>query len=59
MRVIEFKILLNSDRKRRKRQRLDSQSDLSGSLRISDGAEDQGKKEKFTIDSRGVLVEQV
>ncbi|PON68775.1 Zinc finger, CCCH-type [Parasponia andersonii] len=48
-----------SDRKRSKRQRLDGQSDISGSLRISDGADEQGKEGKFTSDSRGVLVEQL
>ena len=49
----------NSDRKHGKRRRLNAQSDISGSLRISDGSDYQGKEGKSTSDSRGVLVEQV
>lgn len=48
-----------SDRKRRKKQHLDGQSDISGSLRISDGTEDQVKGGNITTESRGALVEQV
>ncbi|EXC23137.1 hypothetical protein L484_018268 [Morus notabilis] len=48
-----------SDRKHKKKQRLDGQSDISGSLRISDAAEHQAKGGKFTTDSRVVLVKQL
>ena len=50
---------LSSDRKHRKKQRLDGQSDISGSVRISIGSEHQPKEEKLAVDSRGVLMEQV
>ncbi|XP_062106163.1 zinc finger CCCH domain-containing protein 13 isoform X2 [Humulus lupulus] len=50
---------LDKERKHKKRQRLDGQSDVSGSLRISDGADDQGKEGKFTNDSRSVLMEEL
>ncbi|XP_058006027.1 zinc finger CCCH domain-containing protein 13 isoform X2 [Hevea brasiliensis] len=38
----------NSDRKRRKKQHFDGQSDLSRSLKSSDGAEDRVKRRKTT-----------
>lgn len=47
------------DRRHKKKQRLDYQSDISGSLRISDAAEYQVKGGKFRTDSRGVLVKQL
>ncbi|KAH7533032.1 hypothetical protein FEM48_Zijuj04G0086500 [Ziziphus jujuba var. spinosa] len=49
------------DRKRRKKQRLDGQSDISGSLRITNGTEDQAKEGKITTETepRGALVEQL
>ncbi|KAJ4729999.1 Zinc finger CCCH domain-containing protein [Melia azedarach] len=48
-----------SDRKRRKTQQLDGQSEFSGSLKISDGIEDPVKEGKVTpSDSKVVLQEQ-
>lgn len=44
-----------SDRKRRKKQHLDGQSDISGSLRISDGTEDQAKEGKITTETEIML----
>ncbi|KAA8526484.1 hypothetical protein F0562_008313 [Nyssa sinensis] len=49
-----------SDRKRRKKQHLDGQSDFSGSLKISDGTGDRVKDNKLTSsDSKDVLEEQL
>ncbi|KAK0589117.1 hypothetical protein LWI29_009914 [Acer saccharum] len=50
--------LEKSDRKRRKKQHVDEQSDFSGSLKILDGIEDQVKEGKFTsYDSKIALRE--
>ncbi|XP_052177955.1 zinc finger CCCH domain-containing protein 13 [Diospyros lotus] len=49
-----------SDRKHRKKQPLDGQSDFSESVKISDGTEDRFRDRKLTSsDSRGVLIEQL
>ncbi|KAF3443724.1 hypothetical protein FNV43_RR13414 [Rhamnella rubrinervis] len=48
-----------SDRKRRKKQHLDGQSEISGSLKISNGTEDQVKEGNITTESRGALMEQL
>ncbi|GFZ05536.1 hypothetical protein Acr_17g0011080 [Actinidia rufa] len=52
--------LYPSDRKRRKKQQLDGQSDFSGSLRVSDDTEDGSRDKKLaSSDSKGVLEEQL
>ncbi|GMG98670.1 hypothetical protein Nepgr_000510 [Nepenthes gracilis] len=45
--------------RRRKRQHVDGQSDFSGSLKASDGTEDEGKQKHASSESRGVLWEQL
>uniref|UniRef100_A0A2P2MQE0 C3H1-type domain-containing protein n=1 Tax=Rhizophora mucronata TaxID=61149 RepID=A0A2P2MQE0_RHIMU len=47
----------NRDRKRRKRQQFDGQSDFSGSLKISDRAEDRAKERKSTSSSSRIVLE--
>ncbi|KAK1566473.1 hypothetical protein Q3G72_000431 [Acer saccharum] len=48
------------DRKRRKKQHVDDQSDFSGSLKILDGIEDQVREGKFTSsDSKIALREKL
>ncbi|KAK0588606.1 hypothetical protein LWI29_003150 [Acer saccharum] len=52
--------LEKSDRKRRKKQHVDKQSDFSGSLKILDGIEDQVKEGKFSSsDSKIALQEKL
>ncbi|KAK4845221.1 hypothetical protein QYF36_002492 [Acer negundo] len=52
--------LEKSDRKRRKKQHVDEQSDFSGSLKLLDGIEDQVKEGKFTSsDSKIALREKL